>query len=64
MGDNLKIRKLRESLVECLNASTLPIEVKRMVLKEALDSATTLADQQIKLELEAETRKENENVVQ
>lgn len=58
MADNLKIRLLREDMIKLLNKSTLPIEVKRMVVKEVLDSVNDLADKTIQAELEAEMQEE------
>lgn len=58
MADNLKIRLLKEDMIKLLNKSTLPIEVKRMVVKEVLDSVNDLADKTVQAELEAEMQDE------
>ena len=60
MGDNLKIRLLTDNLLKTLNESDLPIEVKRMCLKDILNEATKKADEQVKLELEELKNKEKE----
>lgn len=60
MGDNLKIQMLREDIVNTLNAYALPIEVKRMVLKEALSGATEMSQTEIQKERE-EYIKEKQN---
>lgn len=58
MADNLKIRVLREDMIALLNQSTLPIEVKRMVVKEVHDLVNDLADKTVQAELEAEMQDE------
>lgn len=60
MGDNLKIKTFRENLVHLMNTAELPIEVIRMVLKEALEVATEQAEITIQKEIE-QLVKENEN---
>lgn len=58
MADNLKIRVLREDMIKLLNKSTLPIEVKRMVVKEVQEMVNDLADKTVQAELEAEMQDE------
>lgn len=58
MADNLKIRLLREDMIKLLNKSTLPIEVKRMVVKEVHEMVNDLADKTVQAELEAEMQDE------
>ena len=58
MADNLKIRLLREDMIKLLNKSTLPIEVKRMVVKEVQEMVNDLADKTVQAELEAEMQDE------
>ena len=60
MADNLKIRVLREDIIALLNKSTLPIEVKRMVVKEVQDMVNDLADKTVQAELEAEAKAQEE----
>lgn len=60
MADNLKIRVLREDMIALLNQSTLPIEVKRMVVKEVHDLVNDLADKTVQAELEAEAKAQEE----
>ena len=62
MGDNLRIRKLRLDLVQTMNESLLPMEVKRMVLDDLLVEVTQLADKEIEKELAEEKSKESEDV--
>lgn len=50
MGDNLKIRTLRADLTDVFNASTLPVEVKRMIAKEILAELTKLAEEYVEKE--------------
>ena len=50
--DNLKIRMLREQLINDLNEVDLPIEVKRLVLKEIMSLVNDAADGQIEKERE------------
>ena len=59
MGDNLKIRKLRKDLTDVLNASLLPVEVKRMIFNDLNIELTNLAENEIQKEL-AEEQKESE----
>ena len=54
MGDNLKIHKLRNDLQDTLNASLLPIEVKRMIVTELLNEVTKITQEILQKELEAE----------
>ena len=60
MGDNLKIHKLRNDLQDILNASLLPIEVKRMLVTELLNEVTRVMQNELAKELEAEQSKEGE----
>lgn len=53
---NLEIHRLKETIINLLNASTLPIEVKRMILSEITISASEAA----KAELAEEIKKYNE----
>lgn len=50
--DNLRIRMLREKLINDLNEVDLPIECKRLVLKEIMSSVNDAADGQIQKERE------------
>ena len=50
--DNLKIRMLREKLISDLNEVDLPIECKRLVLKEIIALVNDAADGQIQKERE------------
>ena len=51
--DNLKIRVLREKLIDDLNEVEIPIEVKRRVLKEVMSAVNNAADKEIEKEREA-----------
>lgn len=53
---NLEIHRLKETIINLVNASPLPIEVKRMVLSEV----TMAASESAKAELAEEIRKFNE----
>lgn len=49
--DNLKIRRVRDSIIMILNQSELPAEIKRLILIEALGLATKTADEAVRYEL-------------
>lgn len=50
--DNLRIRMLREKLINDINEVDLPIECKRLVLKEIMSLVNDAADGQIEKERE------------
>ena len=50
--DNLRIRMLREKLINDINEVDLPIEVRRLVLKEILSVVNDTADSEIAKEQE------------
>ena len=50
MGDNLQIIPLEKNIVDVLNASTLPILVKKMILEKVLATATEKTNEILKLE--------------
>lgn len=52
MAANYEIKKLRDSLVLELNKSSLPSEVKRLVLHEIYEEVKIVADSQIARERE------------
>ena len=58
--DNLKIRMLREKLISDLNEVDLPIECKRLVLKEIIALVNDAADGQIKKEREMLMKSQSE----
>ena len=60
MGDNLKIRKLRLDLMNVLNSSSLPIEVKRNILELLMVEVNKLADDMVQKEIAEEKSKESE----
>ncbi len=68
MGMNLEIRKLNDSLCETLNQSTLPIEVKRLVVDKILNVLTEASNEMVKQEIDEiisnEKEKENEHQLQ
>ena len=49
---NLEIRKFRQKIVNDINEAELPIEVKRLVLKEVMSVVNETADNQIAKEQE------------
>ena len=51
--NNIVIRMLREKIINDLNEAELPIEVKRLVLKEILSAVNDTADNEIGKEREA-----------
>ena len=58
--DNLKIRMLREKLISDLNEADLPIECKRLVLKEIIALVNDAADGQIEKEREMLMKSQSE----
>ena len=58
--DNLKIRMLREQLISDLNNTDLPIECKRLVLKEIIALVNDAADGQIEKEREMLMKSQSE----
>lgn len=58
--DNLKIRMLREQLINDLNEVDLPIECKRLVLKEIMSSVNDAADGEIRKEHELLMKSQSE----
>ena len=59
---NLEIRKFRQKIVNDINEAELPIEVKRLVLKEVMSVVNETADNEIAKEQEILTQKANEEV--
>ena len=57
---NLEIRMFREKIINTINETELPIEVKRLVLKEVMSVVNETADNQIAKE--QEMLKTNEEV--
>ena len=57
---NLKIREFKQSIINFVNTSDLPIEVKSMVLAELSGQAKIMANEQIKKEIAERDRKESE----
>ena len=49
---NLSIRMFEKSIIECVNASELPMEVKRLALKEVLAQVEKEADKLVQEELQ------------
>lgn len=58
---NLGIRQFQNELINMINDNPLPIEVKRLVVKDILSQIKTEADKLVTAELEAE-KKAYENV--
>ena len=44
---NLKIRNLEDTIIDGINASDLPIEVKRLVVSEVLNLVIKQADKEV-----------------
>lgn len=61
--DNLKIRMFREKLISDLNEVDLPIECKRLVLKEIIALVNDTADGQIEKEREMLMKSQSEEEV-
>ena len=52
MGDNLRIRTLRQQIINDLNESNLPFEVLRMILEDILREVNNLTETAIQKEIE------------
>lgn len=61
--NNIVIRMLREKIINDLNEAELPIEVKRLVLKEILSVVNDTADGQIEKEREMLMKSQSEEEV-
>ena len=48
--NNSQIRRLEDDIIDILNGSTVPIEVKRLILKDVLSLVTAKADSVIQQE--------------
>lgn len=51
---NLEIRKFSANIIAYINENTLPIEVKRLCIKDILNQLEASASEQIDLELKNE----------
>ncbi len=58
---NVEIRGLEEALVNNLNASRVPTEVKRLVVMEILMKLEAQVEREIALEMQALNHSEEEN---
>lgn len=53
IGDNLRIRTLRQQIIDDLNNSELPFEVLRMILSDILSEVTDLTEKALQDEIKA-----------
>ena len=60
MINSLKIRELKQSIVTHLEKQDVPLEVQRMILKEALEDVTQKANAEIIAQIQERDRKEEE----
>lgn len=58
---DLEIREFKNAIVQFVNKSELPMEVKRLCLREILDEVNILSDETIKAQIVLRNSKENEN---
>ena len=58
---NVEIRRLEEALVNDINASRVPTEVKRLVVMEVLMKLEAQVEKEIALEMQALSKSEEEN---
>lgn len=58
---DLEIREFKNAIVQFVNKSELPMEVKRLCLKEILDEVNILSDETIKAQIVLRNSKENDN---
>lgn len=61
MGDNLKVLELRNGIVNLLNESNVPIEVKRLVLIEVKAAVEEECKKTIQAEIDEMNRKKEDN---
>ena len=54
MGDNLRILRLKDSIIKLLNSVPIPIEAKRLIVFEILVDIEKAVDAEVKKELEQE----------
>lgn len=59
MMDDFRIRGFRNHIIGVINEEPLPLEVKRLVLKDILDEVSVAADNSIKSFIAAEKEKAN-----
>lgn len=52
---NLKIRLLEDSILNLINESNLPIEIKRLVVSDIFNLVVKQADKEVKEEYSAQT---------
>ena len=52
---NLKIRLLEDSILNLINESDLPIEIKRLVVSDIFNLVVKQADKEVKEEYSAQT---------
>lgn len=55
---DLEIRRFKQSMVQLINDTNLPLEVKRLVLAEVVSMVTSASDEVIKQQI-VESTKEN-----
>lgn len=58
---DLEIRRFKQGIIQFINDSTLPLEVKRLVLAEVVNMVTSASDEVIKQQVQqiVESTKEN-----
>lgn len=52
---NVKIRHFEDSILNLINASDLPMEIKRLVVSDIFNLVVKQADKEVKEELSAQT---------
>lgn len=57
---NLRIREFKFSIENYIEKTELPIEVKRMVIKEIYENISSLANEEISKEIEIREKEEKE----
>ena len=58
--DDLLIRSFKNSIIELMNKTMLPTEVKRLVLSEILNETTKLVDNDIRVQIQNLQKKEED----
>ena len=58
---DLEIREFKNAIVQFVNKSELPMEVKRLCLIDILDEVNILSEETSKAQIVVRNRKENDN---
>lgn len=59
MNSNLVVRNFKNGIVNAINSADIPIEVKRLVVKDILTELTELADAEVTKALQEEQNEQS-----